>query len=527
ERLHFMGGYGVMVAYLHDIGMRDFSPFGRTMHPEAAAQLVFLPEFDELVEMIWEMNCSNVAWRLLQMDCQNYLPQPPRLVLRELLALAACHSKSKVPVAQLNDPMQLRRTMQQSVGTDLHYLYHQQSVDKLLWQQRAAQQIGDSHQVAVITQKLRAAQQSRQVYLDQQSNADGIHRELARFYQDFAHDSFLWLITAEPVVQDLVLDVVDTLRCLRAADALRQRGTVLKTSAAHEIMVDHQSANAVYALRSHNDTKLFFIEAQDPISAGEANLAGSELDRDGNLRIAFQRGMFASEEAVCWAAHCGARIINDIQADVIESFQRTGLDARQLGAPQKSEAEIEILVEGVDDNPQFAGLICQELARLNPAIATRSRPLPSLQNVDPVELTRYLNGKVVDWSAEERCHLLQQVFGKNDEQVQQMELTQAFLDTRIITLQTGETLIEAGSRAGFVFIPLGEGLQVSPLGGYTAVRNPAYVSIGNTGVIRGALRNATVTAEAPVDVLVIPKQVYLDHWYRTYPPDAIPRLFRS
>jgi len=522
-----MGGYGVMVAYLHDIGMRDFSPFGRTMHPEAAAQLVFLPEFDELVEMIWEMNCSNVAWRLLQMDCQNYLPQPPRLVLRELLALAACHSKSKVPVAQLNDPMQLRRTMQQSVGTDLHYLYHQQSVDKLLWQQRAAQQNGDSHQVAVTTQKLRAAQQSRQVYLDQQSNADGIHRELARFYQDFAHDSFLWLITAEPVVQDLVLDVVDTLRCLRAADALRQRGTVLKTSAAHEIMVDHQSANAVYALRSHNDTKLFFIEAQDPISAGEANLAGSELDRDGNLRIAFQRGMFASEEAVCWAAHCGARIINDIQADVIESFQRTGLDARQLGAPQKSEAEIEILVEGVDDNPQFAGLICQELARLNPAIATRSRPLPSLQNVDPVELTRYLNGKVVDWSAEERCHLLQQVFGKNDEQVQQMELTQAFLDTRIITLQTGETLIEAGSRAGFVFIPLGEGLQVSPLGGYTAVRNPAYVSIGNTGVIRGALRNATVTAEAPVDVLVIPKQVYLDHWYRTYPPDAIPRLFRS
>ncbi|MCB0061296.1 MAG: hypothetical protein KDE19_04255, partial [Caldilineaceae bacterium] len=40
ERLNFMGNYGVMVAYLHDIGMRDFSPFGRAMHPEAAAQLV-------------------------------------------------------------------------------------------------------------------------------------------------------------------------------------------------------------------------------------------------------------------------------------------------------------------------------------------------------------------------------------------------------------------------------------------------------------------------------------------------------
>ena len=33
-----MKGYGALVACLHDIGMADFSVFGRAMHPEFAAQ---------------------------------------------------------------------------------------------------------------------------------------------------------------------------------------------------------------------------------------------------------------------------------------------------------------------------------------------------------------------------------------------------------------------------------------------------------------------------------------------------------
>src|SRR4029079_12222729 len=42
----FMKGYGVALAYLHDIGMVDFSAFGRAMHPEYAAQAVFSAPFD-------------------------------------------------------------------------------------------------------------------------------------------------------------------------------------------------------------------------------------------------------------------------------------------------------------------------------------------------------------------------------------------------------------------------------------------------------------------------------------------------
>ncbi len=48
-RLDFLRGYGVLLAYLHDIGMRDFSAFGRAMHPEFATQAVFRRDFDDLV----------------------------------------------------------------------------------------------------------------------------------------------------------------------------------------------------------------------------------------------------------------------------------------------------------------------------------------------------------------------------------------------------------------------------------------------------------------------------------------------
>ena len=53
-RLSSMKGYGVILAYLHDLGMSDFSPLGRAIHPHAAAQEVFEPEFDGILELIWQ-----------------------------------------------------------------------------------------------------------------------------------------------------------------------------------------------------------------------------------------------------------------------------------------------------------------------------------------------------------------------------------------------------------------------------------------------------------------------------------------
>src|SRR5512142_836551 len=46
----FLYGYGVALAYLHDIGMRDLSAFGRAMHPAVAAQSISHCSLDPVVD---------------------------------------------------------------------------------------------------------------------------------------------------------------------------------------------------------------------------------------------------------------------------------------------------------------------------------------------------------------------------------------------------------------------------------------------------------------------------------------------
>jgi hypothetical protein len=38
DRVQFMRGYGVLLAYLHDLGMSGFSHFGRATHPICTTQ---------------------------------------------------------------------------------------------------------------------------------------------------------------------------------------------------------------------------------------------------------------------------------------------------------------------------------------------------------------------------------------------------------------------------------------------------------------------------------------------------------
>lgn len=122
ERFEFMKAYGVLVAYVHDIGMFDFSPFGRAMHPEFAAQTIMGSEFDDLVAAIQSENCGGIVHHLANLAQRGIFQDPPLIVLREMLALAMCHSKSKVPVGVLNSPDQLREQMQHTLSTDLHLL---------------------------------------------------------------------------------------------------------------------------------------------------------------------------------------------------------------------------------------------------------------------------------------------------------------------------------------------------------------------------------------------------------------------
>lgn len=507
ERFAWMHAYGVIVALVHDIGMVDLSEFGRFMHPERATQTVLSSEFDDIVDDLWTQDGGAIAERLAVFGDVPH-GGSAKAVFRELLAMAVCHSKTKVGVDLLNDRVGLREAMQAIATTDLHRLYLQQQA------QRAAPVLETAGREGVDDHDDTDAA-PRAVGADVDTSVGG---EPSSQDENVAGDGFSWLVSDDGPVRELVDDVIDTLRALRAADALRQRGTVLKTSGNYEVFVDQRSANAIYALRS-TEGHLFLLEVAKRISAGEANVASSEIDQAGNLRVSFHRGRFRDDETVLYAAECAALIVNDIQADAIESFQRPPGDD---GLPRSSD--VEILLESVDDNPAFADMVRLALASLNPAAAASTRVVPSLQSKSALERGHYLKGEVLDWDRKEGLKVLEEV-AQYGHRTDQIDPVQAFTHVRRIHLGAGETLIRAGSPAGFVYIAEDVGLRGVPLGGYGEFLIPPWTPVGVTGVIRGSVRNADVVADQDVTVLSIPRDAYVEFWHRTYDTEAFKALF--
>jgi len=511
-RLTFMQGYGVMLAYLHDIGMIDFSGFGRAMHPDFALQAVFQPDFDAIVHTIWEENCGNAPWRLLNLTQRGDLEQDPLVMLRELLAMSIGHSKSNVPIGVLNDPRELRRVLLHSATTDLRLIYAQRQVAK---RRRNLEQAGlDETEHERAREALWTAEAELERVQNLVRDVDLRQTLLGRFYTDCEREAFAWLLSPRPAVRDLVCDVVDTLRALRCADALRQRGTVMNTSGGYQIFLNQATGNAIYALKKGDDDMLLLLEIDRPIATGEANLAGSELTADGDLRVSFHRGAFGSKAAQRFAVHSAAFIVNDMQADVIGSFYGAPAD-NGAGDTVKSAEEMRILLEGVDDDPEFAALVADELVRVNPQLRGRVKPVPSLQNMSDRERNLYLNATDLNWDLAKRRRALERI-ARSGHKIGEMDPDKAFAGVREIEIQAGEMLIEAGSPPGFVYIALSEGLVGTPLGGYRPFLVYPWTPLGSTGVIRGAVRNATISAQKSLHLLMIPKEVYLKHWHFTY-----------
>jgi hypothetical protein len=484
----FLYGYGVALAYLHDIGMSDLSPFGRAMHPEFATQSIFDGSLDSLVETMWNDNCGNIAWHLTQLFNAGALRQDPQIVFRELLAMSVGHSKSKIPVTVLDDSAALRTQMQSVISHNLRHLFSKQQIAK-----------GEP--------------------LPEDFSFDGKPpKYLSKFYFNFEHESFAWLTDESEGARKLVRDVTDTLRALRCADAFRQRGTVEKTSGGYEIYASQKTGNCVVALRLDGN-KLYLLELPDnPDGAGESNIASSEFNPQGDLRISFHRGSFDNQQAQNRSAYCTAHVIHDVLRDTVDSFWRP------MPLPSiKSHNDIQILLESTDDDPHFVELVQEQLCRLSPQVSDQIQIVPSLRNVSESERARYVEAKELDWDAQQLQFVLDKIKSAG-QKLTSFDPVEGLKHVRLADLRAGEKLIEAGTPSAFVYIPLGDGLRIIPMGGYQSFSVAAWMPLGTTGVIRGDIRNADIVAEQAVSLLILPKEVYLRYWYVPYSPSELNRI---
>jgi hypothetical protein len=487
----FLLGYGVALAYLHDIGMCDFSPFGRAMHPEFAAQSVFDGSLEDVVCTLWEDNCGDVAWHLTKLFKAGVLKRDPQIIFRELLSMSIGHSKSKTPVTVLDDPAALRRLMQSVIGHNLGDLYHQQQTAK-------------------------GKPLPRDFTFDEQ-----VPKYLHKFYSDFDCEAFDWLTDDLMEARQFVSDVTDTLRALRCADAFRQRGTVEKTAGGYEIYTSQKTGNCVFSLRL-GKSRLYLMELPDnPDGAGEANIASSEFNLDGNLRISFHRGAYENQAAQNRSIDSTAFVLNDFLQDAVDSFWR--------GKPipsVKPSKDIQILLERTEDDSRFAELVHTQLGQLNPQMGAQIQVVPSLRNVSASERIRYLEARDLDWDRQQLQSFLDRINQSGQKSID-FDFEEGFKHVKIVELQAGEKLIEAGAPASFVYFPLEDGLRIIPLGSYQSFSVAAWCPLGTTGVIRGDIRNADIVAEARVSLLMLPKEVYLRYWYVPYTPMELKNILAN
>lgn len=503
-RLEFMKGYGCVLAYIHDIGMINTTSFGRSTHAEYLPHAVYTPEFEPILDVIWKYNIGGIPWKIMNLSLENEILIPPKLMLRELLTFAYCHSKTAVPIDDINDRVALRKRMQYCLAHTLSELYWNKKIVQL-------------KNVSKNNTNKKQLSEALDLYAKLEDKEENHHQRekiLSSYYADFFVESYAWLVTESPRLSELIEDVVDTIRLLRSSDAFRQRGTALKTSANYQIFVDQITANAVYALTNEKDM-LFLLEISKPQSAAEANLEGLNLTADGDLIFAFSRGAFATAEATERAINNMAALVEDIQADVIGSFYKPPELAKPEEEYLKKNQKIYILLETTDDKPSFTSRLIKKLIKNNPSLEPLLKVVPSVRKVSAIEGQRYLSAKTVVWDAAYQQQILSHI-AKTGHKVNVISVDHAFDYVKVAKLEKGETLVSAGDYAGFVYVAMGVGLAGIPIGGYDRFELPPWMPLGNVGVIRGDVRNATIFAEEAVEVMIIPKEIYLKYWHTTY-----------
>jgi hypothetical protein len=480
NRQHFVQALGVGLAYLHDIGMVDMTRSGRRVHALFAAHAAFGPDVTPLVEYL--LATRPVGTRLTEIADRAPFAVPLEIVLREMLSMSVAHSKTAVPPDVLDDRVAFRRLLQRVVFTSL-----------------------DDHRAS--TQLPRATDASP---MPADVNTDG--------YDD-PSQSFAWLTAQSGPHAELADDVVDVLRALRAADVLRQRGTVLRTSGGFEVCMDAETARAVCTLRPATGDAAYVIIYDDRRGAGEANISAAFVTPQGHLRIAFHRGGFGSEEAAHRAAASVAGVVDDIQADVIPSFGGVSVGGG-LAAQVRSIDDVQIQLERPDDQPGFADDVLAQVVTLHPALARRLTTVADTEGAAPAEQRRFFAAEPVDGAGPEADDLLR-LMAQHGVGTEGLDREAAFAEACRATIRAGEVLVVPGSSPSFVYVPTGPGLVVRPAGGYAPSPLPPWVPVGTTGVIRRAERNSEIVAERQVDVIMIPGELYARAWLRPLRVDEL------
>lgn len=482
-RRSLVQAWGVALTYLHDVGMVDLSRDGRRVHPQYAAHLAFSAEATPLVDQL--LSPGPVRQSLAAVDDVDPFGVPLDTVVREVLSLAAAHSKSTVPWEALVDRAALAEVMQHIVFTSM------------AGHRRALHQRAD-HSLPV------ASEQRPGGGVDHPSPSA----------------AYAWLTATSGPKADLADDVVDAVRALRAADVLRQRGTSLRTSGGFEVFFDARSGHAMCTVRPADGRAAYVVTYDDQRGAGEANIAMASLTPRGDLRIAFHRGSFLDRAGEQRAAGSVADAIHDIWSDVEPSFR--GVLARGLPEPTRTADDMVVRLERPPDDPGFAEVVREALGALAPELADRVLVVEDVEGADPAERLRYdLGDPVEPWGPLAGEVVVR--LAEHGSDISQMDRAAAFTEVCRATVTAGEVLVERGSPPAFVYVPLAEGLTVHPVGGYAPSALHPWVPIGTTGAIRRAGRNADVVAERDVDVLMVPGRLYVGSWLWPLSPEALAR----
>lgn len=477
DRQEFVLGLAVLLAYIHDAGMHDPTPEGRRVHALHAAQIPFSGAMDDVIEQLWVCG-GPVPLRIAAVSAVAPFAVPQDVVLRELTSLAVGHSKSTVPAALYADPAGLRKVLQRAV------------LVKFSDHRRNGGDLKVDHELP------------------------GDLCTNARWYDDPGSEAYAWLQSPHPAHRALADDAIDAVRLVRAADALRQRGTTLRTAAGYEVFIDVETGCAVFSMQTSDDEQQFLLRVDSPLSAGEANMRTAEVTPKGNLRVSFHRGRFSSSEAAAVACDATARVVADIGADVLGAFD-VRRPSDDLPAPERAPGSMRVELERPTDEPAFAEDVAAAVARLDPRLAERVFVVADLESAAPTERARYLLGIMVSAESDEAGEILD-ALGAHGVRVAGIDRRRAFEDVRRVRVAEGEILVEAGSPPAFVYIALDCSLRVERLGGYHEIQVSSWIPIGVTGVVRRAERNSTVVAAEAGEVLMIPGELFAREWFRPY-----------